>query len=248
MFEVPPSTKKIEEVSLSQGLPGTLDATDGPAVDPVPAPVVSADDGMASPEDGLPLDEFARKCGQSEAEVWRRLRGGELIGRTQKGRLYVFEQEPQFDLIEEEAPKTPVAGHVERLDLRDLPPLPDASEAAAASNPTPGPTVRAGAYLALSGDKSSTPEMALLIDHLSLAKEENREILRLTQDSIRRVTELTDRIVEMKDQLIVAKETEVELLRRELAAEKTRARRLAQQNEDLEMLARTMAADKNSRY
>ena len=136
--------------------------------------------------------------------------------------------------------------HESRAADLPLPPLPDE---AAPAQPGPArsgaaagsPDDKTGTFLTLTGDRAHSPEMALLLDHLSLAKEENREILRLTQDSIRKVTELTDSIVEMKDALIEAKQTQILTLKEQLDAKDREIRKLLQQREDLEMLARTMA-------
>ncbi len=90
--------------------------------------------------------------------------------------------------------------------------------------------------------KVTNTELALLLDHLSLAKEENREILKMTQESIRKVTELTDTIVEMKDTVIDAKETQIIFLKDQLETREKEIRKLMQQKEDLEILAQTIMA------
>ena len=190
--------------------------------------------GLASSvvDDGMPIEDFAEKFLLSETEIWRRIRHGELLGRTHKGRLLIYP-----------------ASCIEAT-LADLPPLPDRA-------PTPtrvGAThERSGAeFLGLSGERSSTPELALLLDHLSLAKEENREILRLTDQSMKRVCEMSDALIQMKDAVIVSKDTEllavrhqrdteIASLQAQLAAREVEIRRLRQQSEDLEMLARTLA-------
>jgi hypothetical protein len=180
----------------------------------------------------MPIEDYAEKFLLSETEIWRRIRHGELLGRTHQGRLLIY------------APSSIEA------TLADLPPLP---------GQTPSPTrvgatqERSGAdFLGLSGERSSSPELALLLDHLSLAKEENREILRLTDQSMKRVCEMSDALIQMKDAVIVSKDTELLAVRQQrdtevasleakLAASDMEIRRLRQQSEDLEMLARTMA-------
>lgn len=197
--------------------------------------------GGEAASDGVTLEDYARKANISEAEVWRRLRRGELVGRSLKGRLIIFKSldastEAQ-GAVEDDLPK--VVATALDLDLDALPPLP-MDEPRAAS----GPGASAGAaghYLTLSGERSGSPELALLLDHLSLAKEENREILRMTQDSMRKVTELTETIVEMKDTVIEAKDTQLSMLQEQLQASEIQIRKLRQQNEDLEMLARAVA-------
>ena len=88
---------------------------------------------------------------------------------------------------------------------------------------------------------SSSTELALLIDHLSLSKDENREILRLAQESIRKITELSDTLVAMKDAVIEAKTTQIESLKELLALRDKEIKTLQKSNEDLEILARTVS-------
>jgi hypothetical protein len=192
------------------------------------------DQGLASSaaDDGMPIEDYAEKFLLSETEIWRRIRHGELLGRTHQGRLLIYP-----------------ASSIEAT-LADLPPLPDRAPIPTRVGAT---HERSGAdFLGLSGERSSTPELALLLDHLSLAKEENREILRLTDQSMKRVCEMSDALIQMKDAVIVSKDTELLAVRQQrdtevasleakLAASEMEIRRLRQQSEDLEMLARTMA-------
>lgn len=200
--------------------------------------------------EGLPLEEYAASRGLTEAEVWRRLRQGDLVGRTNRGRLFVYSTEAAVPAGDEPQRQGATFGAwIQDHELHQefeapavapggaLPPLPHhPSDDAARAGATSG-----GGFLALTGERTSSPEMALLLDHLSLAKEENREILRLTQDSLRKVTDLTDKIVEMKDQVIDAKDAQIMALMQQLEAKDQKIKKLAKQNEDLEMLARTMA-------
>lgn len=256
------------------------------------------DQVLAPKAEGLSLDEYAVREGLSEAEVWKRLRRGELIGRTQKGTLYVFSSpaaamaatntavavEIRRKIDEHKARSgdttgaAPLAGASYARDEFGLPVfsssnnspaadlLPDVAAEVAAPPPLmqdtleldsgddplmpdlpPPPDARRGAYpaasggfLALTGERAGSPELALLLDHLSLAKEENREILKMTQESIRKVSELSDTIVEMKDAVIEAKDAQINALREQLQMRDRALKELRQHNEDLEMLTRTV--------
>jgi hypothetical protein len=184
--------------------------------------------------DGLTLEDFCLAHQLTTAEVWRQLRSGELTGRTEKGRLLIYSEANALrtadGLIDMRAD--------DDLKASDLPPIPGSS------------AEDGGAFLTLTGQRNSTPELAMLIDHLSLAKEENREILRMAQDSIKKVTEMSDSIVEMKEAVIEAKDMQLHAREQELKAVKEQCeeqarqlRRLRQQNEDLEMLTRTLTKD-----
>ena len=184
-------------------------------------------------DDGLPIEAYAAKYLLTEDEVWQRIRRGELFGRTEQGRLLIFSP-----------------AHAEST-LAELPPLPGTplSKSRVGAGSDRGPSAD---FLALSGERGQTPELALLLDHLSLAKEENREILKLTEQSMKRVCAMSDALVQMKDAVIQAKdaelsalrsqrEVEIASLRDELAASEREIRRLKQHGEDLEMLARSIA-------
>lgn len=211
----------------------------------------------APPVDGLTIEDYSKMHSVTEAEIWRRLRRGELFGRSQKGHLIIYKSQDGSAASAAESvvsltnnkdgdqglpdPSAALAS----ADLADLPPLPPPG----AEGALPG---RSGAsagsnYLTLTGERGASPELALLLDHLSLAKEENREILRMTQESIRKVSELSDTVVEMKDAVIEAKESQIMALREQLAARDHDLRKLRQQNEDLEMLSRAIASEKKKK-
>lgn len=177
--------------------------------------------------EGLTLADYATKNQLSESEVWKLLRQGELVGRTHCGKLIIY-PEPTTGLPPLEKARSSQAD-------KNLPPLPHIQMERSA--------VETGGFLSVTGERSSSPEIALLIDHLSLAKEENREILKMTQESIRKVSEMSDSIVEMKDAVIDAKDAELHALKEQLKATDSQNAKLRQDNEDLNMLARSLAED-----
>lgn len=238
----------------------------GPSVD---GPAVASERPRGA-SNGLPLEAYAAANALSEAEVWRRLRRGQLVARHDGERLLVYEELPAeptdfslkdlhatlakeekaadvdpftADSPEAASPRGGPGAVKAELEPGDLPPLPGTEARPGASSKDSA----SGAYLALSGRRTETPELALLLDHLSLAKEENREILRLTQDSIRKVTELTDSIVEMKDTVIEAKDAQILALEQRLRAAEGEIKNLRQHNEDLDTLARAALADAQAR-
>jgi len=236
---------------------------------------------------GVTIQEFSKSQKIPEPEAWRRLRRGELVGRTFKGRLYVFtnvqdaipenvqsQLSPIINELLADGPevysdrKSPsseesnvtmqeasIEKHMEGTDdlvsatlsskLSDsaLPPLPtDEIDAFKQQERIFHGATSSAQILPISTEKVTNTELALLLDHLSLAKEENREILKMTQESIRKVTELTDTIVEMKDTVIDAKETQIMFLKEQLETREKEIRKLMQQKEDLEILAQTIMA------
>jgi len=213
----------------------------------------------ADAADGVEIEIYAATMGITPSEVWSLLRRGELLGRTEKGKLLVFARPGQEN-----------AGHIEHFnkfatpvdqmrvgasakssgDHGELPPLPPLSAEATNLNHKEiravpqGEPQTAGSYLTVSETKSIHPEISLLLDHLSLAKEENREIIKLTQDALSHVSSMTDTMIKMKDQLITAKEEQLLTMREVLSLRDQEIRKLKQEREDLEMLTRTLAEQK----
>jgi len=209
--------------------------------------------------DGCDIATYADARALSTDEVWQRIRRGELIGRTQEGLLYVYEREGSMIAAQRQfgasaIDEAPLADEIEIVDAavepeeipHSLPPLP----------------VSAGidtdkTYLAFSGEKSASPEVALLLDHLSLAKEEHREILRMTQESIQRITQMTDSLMAVKDELLAEKdqrlrerdeelskrEQEISRLKSKLEKKNHSVKKLRQDIEDFEMLTKSLGAE-----
>jgi hypothetical protein len=186
---------------------------DGPAA--IPAPSAPG----TGTEDGLQVEDYAHMSGMPVREVWRLVREGKLLSRSEQGKVFVYP--------------------AETVDSWDgLPPIPRASEGPGIERSSGDGHVQL--IPAASSSLAQTTEFALFVDHLSLAKEENREILRLTQAALNKVTSLSDELVKMKDQVITAKDAQIEALQSALAAAKKDLSATKQANEDLETLARTL--------
>jgi len=189
--------------------------------------------------DGLTIEEYARRQYLSQDEVWNLLRRGQLVGRTSRGKVLVYES------IGAAAIANPAPTTVRQPSEGDLPPLefgatttPSEALQGATSAGFPG-TPNAIVSLENSGLPQST-ELALLLDHLSLAKEENREILRLTQDTLTKLSAMTDAVVQMKDEVIKSKDVQLAALREALEHKDRTMAQLLQEKEDLEILNRTL--------
>jgi hypothetical protein len=179
--------------------------------------------------DGLELSAAAQILGVSVDDIWRQVRNGKLIARTERGQVLVY---TDCELIS---------------GLEGLPPLPPTSVTiepnSSSASEEPQKAVRME-EIHSSALVQSTPsdrqEIALLIDHLSLAKEENREILRLTSESMSKLSEMTDRMLEMKDSIIASKEEQMQILKQRLAEQSSELRHALQQKEDLETLTEAL--------
>ncbi len=106
-----------------------------------------------------------------------------------------------------------------------------------ASEPVSGASAN---FLSLRGDVSDSPEVALLLDHLSLGKEENREIIRLANESMAKVTDMSESIVALKDEVIELKNNEIQTLKDKLNQQEELIRKLQQEKEDLQMLVESL--------
>ena len=177
--------------------------------------------------DGVEIETAASRLGVGEEDVWRRIRNGQLIARTMRGKVFVYTSMPAS--LPTDLPPTPVDIMVQN----------QASQASASdrSNRNQRPT----SEITIMEDHSRNHEVALLLDHLSLAKEENREILRLTQDSMGRLTQMTDAMLQMKDDVISAREAQLTDMRERLDAQTHELRRALREKEDLETLSRALS-------
>jgi hypothetical protein len=179
--------------------------------------------------DGLELSAAAQILGVSVDDIWRQVRNGKLIARTERGQVLVY---TDCELIS---------------GLEGLPPLPPSGVTiepnSTSTSEEPQKAVRMEELYPsalVQSQPSDRQEIALLIDHLSLAKEENREILRLTSESMSKLSEMTDRMLEMKDSIIASKEEQMQILKQRLAEQSSELRQALQQKEDLETLTEAL--------
>lgn len=188
--------------------------------------------------DGMELSDAAQALGVSSDEVWRRIRNGVLLGRTVQGKVLVFTDLKSIGDCENVVGTE--FGRVGAVAQAVLPRFPAAMErltdVALYGND------QQSTFLQPMDDASSRghQEILLLIDHLSLAKEENREILRLTQDAMSRLTQMTDAMLEMKDALISSKDEQMAILKLRLSEQAADLTRALKENENLETLTNAL--------
>lgn len=213
--------------------------------------------------DGIQLETYATQQKLTHNQIWDKVKSGQLIARTQQGKIYIYHDVmPEFNFedhgkttidtthlqpaMEDGDTNTKQSSLHEGHTLSGLPPLP--SSAASFESKS--------GFLGLSGKFADSPEVALLLDHLSLAKEENREVLKLAQESIRTMTDTTEKVIVAKDQLISEKdkmlaqkdevisdkEKQLKLMQDKLDQQEALLRKAQQDAEDMETLARTLTA------
>jgi len=179
--------------------------------------------------DGMELSKAARHLGVSIDEIWRRVRNGKLVARTNRGQVMVYTDASTV------------------VTMEGLPPLPNSTApewTKSASNSDDSKSVDMEYnQISVLGERvspSDRQEVALLIDHLSLAKEENREILRLTHESMSRLSEMTDKMLDMKDSIISSKDEQMQILKQRLAEQTEQLRQVLREKEDLETLTEAL--------
>jgi hypothetical protein len=160
----------------------------------------------------LTLEEYCLSFKRAPFDVWEEIRAGKLEAREVGGEVFIL------------TPHTRVEGA--SVDHEELPSL----------------WAEGVSHLSLAGSSTQNPEIALLIDHLSLAKEENREILLFAQQSLAQVREITSQIVSSKDELLKLRDEKIQLLEEKLAHSHQTLKKLSQEKEDIEMLAMELSA------
>lgn len=161
---------------------------------------------------------YAKVTGTTPQAVWDDLRAGKLLGRVFEGQVLVCN--PQTSHVD--------IGKNQVFNFSALPPLP---KSGSQNMLVPQAKNEAAA---------TSTEVALLIDHLSIAKEENREIIRLTQDAMQRMESLHQKVLDTKDQIIEDRNQEIALMRTELAMLKEKVQLLQKEKEDFETLTRVL--------
>ncbi len=194
--------------------------------------------------DGLSIEDYAQKQGMTTDEVWNRLRRGQLVGRTSRGKVLVYESISAAALAVPSLGPSGVVNEAEQgasASFRnssdgDLPPL----EFGASGHLTERRSSNSSSIMPMDLAGPQSTELALLLDHLSLAKEENREIIRLTQDTLTKLSSMTDAVVQMKDEVIKSKDVQLAEFQHALEEKERNISQLRQEKEDLEILNRTL--------
>lgn len=186
--------------------------------------------------DGLDLEAAAQTLGIGVDDVWRRIRNGQILARSYRGKVYVYTQSHASTAID------PVVQSGSNDNLPP-PPLNDV-------NPSQIIVTQMNESVASDGVGTgltlANREIALLIDHLSLIKDENRDIITFTRESMSRLTEMTDTMLQMKDDVISAREQQVQMLNERMQQQAHELRIALREKENLETLARALTRDEKS--
>jgi hypothetical protein len=135
------------------------------------------------------IEEYAATHEKTNDQVWRMIRSGELPASYSQGKLMIAD--PNNELALEALEGT--------WNTRNLPVV----RSGASTSDSTGATLPNTSDIA----NFANNELALLIDHLSLAKDENREVLKVAQDSIQRISEIAEKLASSKDRLLSERES-----------------------------------------
>lgn len=184
--------------------------------------------------DGLDLETAAQTLGIGVDDLWRRIRNGQLMARSMRGKVYVYAHATQSPEANIYSPQPAPATELPTVPMEE----PSPSQIVVTQMEASLPTADLGSNLEV-----ANREISLLIDHLSLAKDENRDIIRFTRESMNRLTEMTDTMLQMKDEVISAREQQVEMLNERMRLQAEELRAVLKEKENLETLTRVLMAE-----
>jgi hypothetical protein len=183
--------------------------------------------------DGMDIEMAADALQVDVEEIWRRIRRGDLLARSQLGKVFVYTDHAQFEVDQDRFSALP-----------DLPfqKLQGARHERLAGNlgDHPGVDIQLwdpGVSTSLVSTDQSY-QFDELIRLLNMAKEENREIIRLTSDSMSQLSQMTDEMLHLKDQVIEARELQVRNLEADVRGTREEIQKLRQEVEDLSTVAK----------
>lgn len=195
--------------------------------------------------DGLDIDAAAAALGVDAAEVWRRVRSGQLMARSQLGKVFVYSDQGDFDSDMERLaalPNLPESRHhmssdrAESMDYDHNTQTLDAS--AGHERKSPVLVNMVGTNTELVPVEASFVNPDDFLRYLNLSRTENQEIIRLTSESMNRLSKMTDEMLQLKDELIEARELQLEHLERDRVLSQEEIRRLRKEVEDLATVAK----------
>lgn len=188
--------------------------------------------------DGVELNAYAEKEDLSIHEVWEQIKSGELVARISDTKIYVYKSEEinnekNIPGVKDTLVGASYAGH--------LPPLPIFSEDELDTlNLEVSYTSQENL---LPQTTNQSVELSLLLDHLSLAKEEQRDLIKMTQNTIDRISKMTELALESKVELLNHRNQRIEELESLLRQNEVTISKLKQEVEDLEILNRQLSEE-----
>jgi len=208
---------------------------------------ISEDSSTASNENdddlhGIEFKEYANRRGLHTSEVWRLIRDGQLIARTENGFVYVYGIDKKSNAL---STKT-IVDIAKETSMADSSAEIETTSSDDASQSLPEIL-----------DVSRSTEVDYLIECLQNLQSENKDILKLSKDSISQITDISKQTIQAKDEIISHKDSllennqsslevqaqQLKKLKTKLTKQENDLNKLKQDNEDLEMLNQTLSTN-----
>lgn len=165
------------------------------------------------PEDLIPLERYASDRGLPRELVWSQIQAGRLRVRVRSGTIFILHQ------IDESA----------EVNLPSPSLKPDAEA-----------NVETVAAVIVEKENPPSIDLKTLLDHLTAAKEEQKELAQLTRTTIEQIRSMSSELVAFKDRMLSEKEAKISSLEERIQRLHDETQTLKKANEDLETLVRTI--------
>jgi len=142
---------------------------------------------------GVEFKEYAKRRGLHTSEVWRLIRDGQLIARTENGFVYVYGIDKKSSSI-----STKTIGDIAKENTL-------IDEAISSKNLPPLPTNDDDRTLPATIDYDRSSEIDYLIECLQNLQSENQEILKISKESVSQITSISKQAIQAKDEVITIK-------------------------------------------
>ncbi|MBF0442878.1 MAG: hypothetical protein HQK54_13310 [Oligoflexales bacterium] len=196
--------------------------------------------------DCIDIESYAASTKKSRKEIWNQIKTGEIPGKCILGKIfiypkgegtnqeqYVFHNDPHINPFTIAPLRTNDIN--QKKDIADI-----------SLNETEANKInRAENNIHKNEETQKTSEMALLIDLLSLSKEENKELMRITSESITSIDEATKKAMSAKDDLLKSKDLQIENFKNIIVQNEKTISKLNQEIEDLNILNKILLKTNN---
>lgn len=180
--------------------------------------------------------------------IWEKIKKGQLIARELGGEIFILPAVNEVKIGERMGASSKPLDHIEipqdNINAKTTRTPENFFKSQTKNDELPQLPLK-DKFIGFDGELTGSPEVALLLDHLSIAKEENKEILKMAQKSLEQVKEATKDIVNAKDDVILSKEEKIQYLEEKLRKKEQDLNSTKQQLEDLEMLTKTLSSKKS---
>lgn len=194
----------------------------------------------ATSSSSLTIEEYSKVHAVSATQIWADIKAGKLIAKEVNGKIIIFNSKPNYENSSTEGRKVKGASFNELSASRQRTENTRGGATSYVAQERPGKLPKLPS-LPIPSRGSRQAEISLLLDHLSIAKEENQEILKLAQKSLAQVKDVTNQIIASKDEVIAAKEEKIKALEQRLALADEKLVKVQRELEDEQILTKILS-------